>query len=872
LNAGSRFGTPTTWGTLSGTISNGTGEITATYNGCCENGHVAGEKEEWVVTRAGGGYIEGNEEGYEGHLEHGGFIFYDRSFEALRKSSTTLQCAEAGPGSLTCTATVDDRSGSSMFVTPTGEVSFAATAGSFLSAHCELKPGGTPDAATCPVTFTPPTPTNGPINMTATYPGDSVYEASSGSSSLCADGKLLELGSITTTAPHANGFELHSPVVLHGCGFNAGMLVKEWGAGVVPSNETEPTINADGTEATIAVPWNATTGDVVVSVGSSTAKLAAQQIDSWRNTEGFNFPNFGDRIHARELVEAFAGTKVAEGRTVLGEPKILGEYAEFFEQHEHAGGLCYGFAYLSATIADGTGSLAGFGGDAATPYQVVPDALVYTPIRADWLKQFANEASIYLVRRTLNTSGAEIRAQLEAAFGGDGYHKPALVNISWWDTGPKGETVGHSHAITAFGIRDTSSAGEYEIETYNSNAPFAAAEDTDANQHEAGLRSSAVKVQPDGQWSFPEFQATGGPTTIGVTPIAAVEGPLHLSGAQITNNFGPSTTVEAVSDPTTGKPVDLTTGGSPGVAVIPFTDAAQATAAAGGPGVGGIQSVDGPTGRWAETVDDTNGAVSDSFRGPNGSGWLKASSGTDSVVSDSSKDSLALAPAAGQAASRSGTLTLISKTGGTGERILTVTGPVVSTHTSVSLVGSRASLGVATGGSFDVQLAVEGGGSAWQTYDAGQIRLGAGQTLSLIPANWSHLGVGRVSASLSTKHGKHSIHLHNHFKAPAAKVLVSTITRATKTAKLNVTLATPTLNAEAGVEVLVTVRHAGHVLTHAHAAIPIGSARHASVTIALAKAIPAAATAQFTVITEVGGTAPSTARTKRTLTLARGVK
>jgi Calx-beta domain len=790
------------------------------------------------------------------------------TINALRKSSTTLQCAEAGPGSLTCTASVGDTTGTLPFVNPTGEISFTATAGSFQSSHCILKPGDTPDSSTCPVNFTPPTPSNGPIKITASYPGDSVYEASSGISSLCADGKLLELGSITTTAPHTNGFELHSPVVLHGCGFNAGMLVTEWGAGMVASNESQPTINADGTEATIAVPWNATTGDVVVSVTKNTAKLAAQQVDSWRNTEGLSFPNYGSSIFAQEFVAAFAGTKVAEGTLSDGEPKILGLYQQEFREHSFTDGLCYGFAYLTSTLADGTGTTTGFLGGAPTPFQLIRGSEIETAIKTDWLKQFSDQNEIYKFRRTVNTNGADIRAQLEAAFGGDGYHHPALLGIYWTTIGPKGEEIANGHAITAFGIREAEAPYAYGIETYNSNAPFNAAEDTDGRAHEAALTKSAVKVAANGEWSFPEFEAHGGATEIKVAPIAALEGPLTLQPSGTTNNLGVETNLEAATDPSTGKPVDLAAGGSGDVAVVPVPDEGQSTPAAHGPGVAGIEGLNGPVGDWAETISNTKGPVADSFLSAGGGAWLQASSGADSVSFDSAKDSIEVAPAAGQPASHTGSLTVVAKTRGTGERILTVTGPVVSAHASVSLLGGHAALGVSGSGSFDVRLAVEGAGSAWQTYDAGQIRLGAGQTLSLTPADWSHLGSGRISATVSTKHGKHSLHLHNHLKAPAAKALRSTITRAAKTAKLNVTLATPALNAEAGVEVIVTVRHAGHVLTHAHAAIPIGSARHASVTIALAKAIPAAATAQFTVITEVGGTTPSTARTKRTLTLA----
>ena len=888
-------------GTLSGSIINGTGEIYVTYNGAM--GTTAGRVQEYAVTHyypataTSVPVLEGftwppettppspfTESGCITENQANPGSCYRWSFANVEavpasglKSSTEMQCAAvAGQEPLTCTATVSEVGDNGSVKVPTGEVSFSATAGSFQTPGCSLVATNAVQAS-CSVTFTPPKVNSGSsgTQITANYAGDSNFLPSSASFTLCADGKLLELESITTATPHANGFELNAPVVLHGCGFAAGMGIK-WGGGANKEEVSAGSIGANGTQISMTVPWGATSGDVTATAADNTSTLANQTVDSWRNTEGLSLPNFSSPIYRQEFVDAFAATKMTEGTRPNGEPKLLAEYENIYNAETDVHGLCFGFSLLTSTLADGTTNADADGyGTAATPYALRNTSRLEEAIKIDYLKQLSSEAKLYDFRRKLSTSGAVIQTQLEAALGSDGYRKPALIGIDWTTSKKNAQgkveenDVGHS--VTAFAVRSNSGSkpGEFEILTYNSNYPFDAGENSSPEEHEKGLENSVIKVESNGNWTMPGQDASGGPTELEIMPTAAVEGPLHLQTSGITNNVGKTTRLESATGPTSSLPVDLTGSGSNDVLVTPISTQAGSASQSSGPGIGGIAALEGPTGHWAETIAEAGGPESDSFIGPTGSAWLQASPGADQVGFDSSKDTFAITPAGAQHPSRSATMTLISKTKSAGERILTVSGPIASSHTSISLVGSHATVSSAVGGKLNVELAVEGGGVLWQTYDAGSIHLGAGETLSLTPTNWTRLASGRISASLGTKKGKHTVKLHNHFRAPNAKVVRSSITPTGHTADLNVTLSTPRLSAAASAEVFVAIRHAGNLITRAHDAISIGTVRRSLLTIPLPKTVPAGSTAQFEVVTEVGGTTPSTARTKRTLMLHR---
>jgi hypothetical protein len=213
---------------------------------------------------------------------------------APRTSATALACTPAGEKALTCTAKVTDTTGDGSVRIPTGIVQLTEAAGSLAAPSCTLS--AVSGGAACSDTYTPAPAgtTTGSVQITASYVGDSNFQPSTGSFTLCADGTSLELDSVSTDGPHADGFEIGSQVVLHGCGFHTGMQLI-WGAvDQTPEQITGPTsVSADGTTATVTVPWGATTGTVTVTDGGNQATLDGQAVDSWRNTLGLSFRNYG---------------------------------------------------------------------------------------------------------------------------------------------------------------------------------------------------------------------------------------------------------------------------------------------------------------------------------------------------------------------------------------------------------------------------------------------------------------------------------------------------------------------------------------------------------------------------------------------------
>lgn len=106
---------------------------------------------------------------------------------ALLPSAIQVLCNyEVAPANFKCTASVGDASAATPAKVPTGTVSFTATQGAFSpTAQCALvATPGSPNTASCSVTYTPATkiPTGTPAPVTGSYSGDSTFAASAAKS------------------------------------------------------------------------------------------------------------------------------------------------------------------------------------------------------------------------------------------------------------------------------------------------------------------------------------------------------------------------------------------------------------------------------------------------------------------------------------------------------------------------------------------------------------------------------------------------------------------------------------------------------------------------------------------------------------------
>jgi hypothetical protein len=788
-------------------------------------------------------------------------------FGGGRPSATAVQCTGPAQPSLQCTATVTDTSGQTPLEVPTGTISFTASAGSFATPSCTSAPvaGG----AACSVSYTPPPDGSSTtaITITASYGGDASFNPSQGTFSLCSNGQLLGLDSVSTDGPHSDGFRIGSQVVLHGCGFRTGMQLT-WGAAAqTPEQITDPTaVSADGTTATVTVPWGAVTGTITIQENGSQATLAGQAVDSWRNTEGLSFRNYGGFTTRQQFANAFA-TPVTTGRTFAnGQPILLPRYEVFYGAHNNPNGFCYGFAYFAGQQAAlGSPQFAGY-----DPFHLDTKSMDQATIQSDWWKQFSDES------RAIRDESYQSAAQVRAALSSVSWPSPAIVELFWTHTTtyPDGHrvAVNQGHAILGFAVQDTSSSsppGDFTIYTYNSNDPYdTATEQGPANyNHTAALQNSDLEFAPDGTWSFPEFDLSGFPArNLNIEPISKLTGPLRLLQAVgVTGTVGGGTSVVSASGPT-GKSVDLAPGTSHGVTVVPQTDSTNTSAPSSNPGVSGISEILGPEGRWRETLANQGGQVSAAWYAPSLAATIQASHGQDAVEFDPTQHALATAPATRAAPSSGGTVSLISGAAGQTERGLTVTGPVARSHATIKLTKTHAMLATTKGGVFHIVLFTEGRSTPGQTFQSGSIKLTAGQKLTLAPASWSRLQGTTVAAAFTGPRHHHTARLRNHLHPAGARAVAAKLHGAT----LAVTLATRGVSLQtSSIQLTVAVLHRGRKILAKSVPFLLAKATGHTIRIPLAKAIPAGASARITVQTRTGGTTPTTTTTRRTIKLHR---
>ena len=237
-------------------------------------------------------------------LGPGGIVTANFDRSALELSSTAVDCVagdtETAPQN--CTVTVSDATATPPLLAPTGSVDLAATSGKLSAASCTLVANSATATGTCTFHYTLPTEDAELLKtptITATYQGDKVFAKSSGEKLFsCNAAVLLRVTSISSSAPSTNGFRTNAPVTLQGCGFKASAVVR-FGADNATARPEPSNVAADGSTMTLTVPDLAITGPLTVTEGKSTATLANPKpvkIDSWRNTNGLSFVNFGGSI------------------------------------------------------------------------------------------------------------------------------------------------------------------------------------------------------------------------------------------------------------------------------------------------------------------------------------------------------------------------------------------------------------------------------------------------------------------------------------------------------------------------------------------------------------------------------------------------
>jgi hypothetical protein len=170
----------------------------------------------------------------------------------------------------------------------------------------------------------------------------------------------VRVDSATPLAEASFGSLLDTPVQIKGAGFCAGTTVRfgnERAVVTVPSAD----LAADGSSATVLVPQLATTGKLTVKANGAEGSLADPfAIDSFRDTNGFAFPNTGHITNLDEFEAAFGLEQTMMLKRVPGCPPGECKLVEVPKPQARAF-----FTSKAAGAADRGGSSRAMGGRAA---------------------------------------------------------------------------------------------------------------------------------------------------------------------------------------------------------------------------------------------------------------------------------------------------------------------------------------------------------------------------------------------------------------------------------------------------------------------------------------------------------------------------
>jgi hypothetical protein len=674
----------------------------------------------------------------------------------------------------------------------------------------------------------------------------------------------VRLDSVEPLTDQPLGAAPGSLVMLKGRGFCTGMTV-EFGNRLARADVPDAQITSDGSSdsATATVPRLATTGPVMVDSAGQQATLDDVAIDSFRDVNGFRFPNqagvanYDEFAHVFGFAKTFVTTKVdvcaTQGCTITDLTPTPAAKMFFDTQAKGwARGLCFGLVLASQRLSSlGDVPLGSLGQQARDVWELQSSPAVLQFVRQQhWVQVSDQVESLYRQFKARHDGAGgtsllnEVQADLGVGLDGGGNG----VIVAMWGRGKNGEM--HAHAVLAYNVEtDQSSPGTGFIDVYDPNTPYTNAQNgigTDEEghlglSHQERTDASRIEVGSDGSWSFAPLRM-GGPAQ----QIAFI--PFDLITREIDHGltFGNSGTADiTLSDATTlgsltapsGQAVNLSGPGNGGVQFGTITD-----------GSGGDSSFLGAPGAYHEVLSGAS-TIDESWAAAGRQGRVELSRGTDAVAFDTAKGTLSVAPAAGHGhASAHETLTLAAGLGRAAHEV-TVSGPE---HGGVALaLGAGAPrLSVNSAGTYAVTLV------AGRTTLAGTARLRAGDAAELIArgntlnARVRHRGGASKTVSIGhqlTPKGATVIHLAVAGRAVRA------------------TLATPSLPVGSTVKLFVAFVNGRKLIHIARVAVSIAhGSRWRAVRVRFPARLHGRVTITATAITAIATTVPASSVSQRT--------
>jgi hypothetical protein len=298
-----------------------------------------------------------------------------------------------------------------------------------------------------------------------------------------------------------------SEVTITGRGFCVGSTV-QFGNSFASVTPAGADITGGNTQILLRVPRLATSGPVTVVAPDGTfASATSLPIRSPRNSEGFQFENYGgSNVSFDDLKYVYgeAQTNITLdvcwpfGCNVV--TPIPSPFAALYQVISNAAlagkGSCYGMSVTSQQLMMSRVPFSRFSPSGATSVWQLsgstgPSPALAKHIRAWHSTQLSSEGIQDYVRIAASNAidgGSHMRGRLEGELAAG--HSP-LIMVKNGSSG---------HVVVAMDLRSEGSG--YVIDTYDPNIPFATSEDSNGTQHRDRSDASAIHVAANGDWTF----------------------------------------------------------------------------------------------------------------------------------------------------------------------------------------------------------------------------------------------------------------------------------------------------------------------------------------------------------------------------------
>lgn len=376
---------------------------------------------------------------------------------------------------------------------------------------------------------------------------DIIVEATSGSQTSTLTLHLrIALASFSPTEGQApQSLHVGTEVTILGAGFSSGSLVA-FGIDTIPSPTggqqplalaTPTSIRPDGRELHVNVPRLATDGplSVITPEGNVFVSCDPFTVHTYRNTNGFQFPNFPvTGINFQNVEELYGHAQTHLTFTIFGiTVDIANPFAQLYatvvdaalKGHKH----CLGIALTAERILHGDQSLGAFPPPGATSIWQLDSRNGPSPNLAHYIHiqdivQFSAEyMHAYLAEafsHSVSASSSDIKSLVfDLLQAGD--HPLVGIRLPLTDGF-------HGHVLNGYDLEaGPLGPDDFYIDVYDPEFQFVVEENRDGTLHQKFEEGSRVHVTPNARWQFGNFgpQWEGGFESLIILPYGAA--PLH---------------------------------------------------------------------------------------------------------------------------------------------------------------------------------------------------------------------------------------------------------------------------------------------------------------------------------------------------------